>query len=107
MMINQAPAPGFHLRFVPFACLCSCLLLAGCRTAPPESPEASVKPGVNTSYLEPDLDVSRAVERFEREGREVYDQRAAIVARAGLRPGMRVADIGAGTGLFTFLFGAS
>ena len=65
--------------------------------------EASVNPGINESYLAPDLDPSKWVERFEREGREVYDHRLRIVETLGLRPGMRVADIGAGTGLFSRL----
>jgi len=34
----------------------------------------------------------------------VYVKRADIVAAAGVKPGMTVADIGAGTGLFTMLF---
>jgi ubiquinone/menaquinone biosynthesis C-methylase UbiE len=76
----------------------------GCRTAPVATSEASVQPGVNDAYLKPDLNLTQAVERFEREGREVYDRRAEILKVARLRPGMRVADIGAGTGLFTFPF---
>lgn len=39
--------------------------------------------------------------RFEREGREVHDHRAEIIAALALRPGMEIADVGAGTGLFT------
>jgi predicted methyltransferase len=38
---------------------------------------------------------------FEREGREAYDRRADILELLALTPGMAVADIGAGTGLFT------
>ena len=81
--------------------------ISGCK-APPHSapaasplPEQSVKPGINAEYLKPDLDVAQWVERFEREGREIYDHREAIVAAARVKPGMVVADIGAGTGLFT------
>lgn len=66
--------------------------------------ETSAKPGVNAEYLKPDLDVTQWVERFEREGREIYDHREAIVAAASLKPGMAMADIGAGTGLFTPYF---
>jgi predicted methyltransferase len=66
--------------------------------------EVSVKPGINAEYLKPDLDVTQWVERFEREGREIYDHREAIVTAARLKPGLVVADIGAGTGLFTPLF---
>ena len=63
--------------------------------------EQSVNPGINKSFLAPDLKVGAFVERFEREGREVYDHREAIVAKAALGKGKTVADIGAGTGLFT------
>src|SRR4051812_21671015 len=41
---------------------------------------------------------------LEHDGREVYDKRIQIVDAVGLRPGMTVADIGAGTGLFARLF---
>ncbi|MGE5153242.1 MAG: class I SAM-dependent methyltransferase [Bdellovibrio bacteriovorus] len=41
---------------------------------------------------------------FERPGREVFERRLQILAAARIEPGMRVADIGAGTGLFTSLF---
>lgn len=62
----------------------------------------SVKPGINDPFRDPN--VAEFVERFEREGREVYDQRAAIVAACALPAGAVVADVGAGTGLFTRLF---
>lgn len=78
--------------------------LVGCRSTPPAPAESSVKPDVNAEFLKPDLQVTKWLERFEREGREIYDQREAITQAIGLRPGMRVADIGAGTGLFTPLF---
>jgi predicted methyltransferase len=41
---------------------------------------------------------------LEHDGREVYDRRIQIVDAVGLAPGMTVADIGAGTGLFARLF---
>ena len=41
---------------------------------------------------------------LEHDGREVYDHRIQIVDAVGLAPGMTVADIGAGTGLFARLF---
>lgn len=69
-----------------------------------EQGAASVKPGINADFLKPDLDPTTWVERFEKEGREVYDQRHRIVSAMGLKPGSTVADVGAGTGLFTFLF---
>lgn len=63
--------------------------------------DESVNPGINDSFQNPDP--KSFVERFEREGREVYDNREAIVEKLGLEPGMVVADVGAGTGLFTRL----
>ncbi len=63
--------------------------------------ENSVKPGINDSFQDPNA--SQYVERFEREGREVYDQREKIIEACEIKPGMVIADVGAGTGLFTRL----
>ncbi len=105
---------GAMLKPVQAVLVLSCLFCAAC-SAPagpdsataPESPapvaqpaEASVKPGINDSFLDPELDVDAMVERFELESREVAAARDAIVAALDLRPGQEVADIGAGTGLF-------
>src|SRR5262249_47584715 len=49
-------------------------------------------------------DVERWKKGFESDDREVYRNRREIVAAAAVKPGMAVADIGAGTGLFTMLF---
>lgn len=62
------------------------------------------KEGPNDKFLKPDLDVPSWVERFEKPGREVYDKRKQIVAAARVKKGAAVADVGAGTGLFTMLF---
>lgn len=64
--------------------------------------ETSVSPGINRGYENPDW--QQWINRFERTGREVYDRRQAIVDASCVSPGMTVADIGAGTGLFTRLF---
>jgi ubiquinone/menaquinone biosynthesis C-methylase UbiE len=64
--------------------------------------EQSVKPGINDAFKDPAVD--EFVGRFEVESREVFTHRNAIVKACGLRPGMVVADVGAGTGLFTRLF---
>jgi predicted methyltransferase len=66
------------------------------------APEPSVRPGINAPYAHPD--VSQWIAVFEREGREIWDQREAIVAALNLKPGMVVADVGAGTGFFARLF---
>lgn len=68
------------------------------------SEEKSVKPGVNDNFLAADLDVSQWVERFESEGREVYALRNKVIETIGIKPGQSVADIGAGTGIYTGLF---
>jgi predicted methyltransferase len=70
----------------------------------PAEPEASVRPGANEQYLQPDTDVNAWLERFERGGREIFDQRQAILAATGVTAGQVVADVGAGTGLFSRLF---
>jgi len=62
--------------------------------------EANIRPGVNEKYLAPDLDIDHWKEIFEGESREIFRSRREIVGALGLEPGMRVADIGAGTGLF-------
>lgn len=64
--------------------------------------EQSVRPGINTYYMDPDW--QQWVNQFETPGREVYDRRFDILRASAVTPGMSVADIGAGTGLFTRLF---
>jgi SAM-dependent methyltransferase len=61
-----------------------------------------VGPGMNAYYQ--DADPEHWAEIFERSGREVFDRRFQVVAALGIEPGMRIADVGAGTGLYTMLF---
>jgi predicted methyltransferase len=61
---------------------------------------ATVETDVNDDY-EAQTNPDRWASRFEKEGREVFDHRDEILAALGLRQGMAVADVGAGTGLFT------
>jgi ubiquinone/menaquinone biosynthesis C-methylase UbiE len=64
--------------------------------------EKSVRPGINAKYQNPDVD--EAIKTFEGESREVFVKRHEIIAACHVKPGMVVADIGAGTGLHTRLF---
>lgn len=74
---------------------------AGCGTAPVET---SVRPGINTDFTDPKLDVDAMTKRFEAESREIFARRAAIARAVGLQPGAAVADVGAGTGIFVDFF---
>jgi tRNA A58 N-methylase Trm61 len=62
----------------------------------------SVKPGINDSFRDPDP--KEFLGRFEVESREVFARRREILAACEIQPGQTVADIGAGTGLFTRMF---
>ena len=64
-------------------------------------PEQSVRPGINKGFLDPNLDVQAWLARFEVESREVYKNRRTVLGALALKDGMRVADIGAGTGCFS------
>ncbi len=66
-------------------------------------PRQSVKPGINERF-KGDFAVGPWVERFESESREVFDYRQAILGALDLQPGNDIADIGAGTGCYTFMF---
>jgi predicted methyltransferase len=93
-------------RLQPLALLLA-LFLAACAAPAVAVEEASVKPGINADYLSPELDVEAMVQRFEVESREIYTSRAAIAAAVDLKSGQRVADVGAGTGLFLEPFAAA
>ncbi len=77
---------------------CSALLAAGAAWAQ----DKSVAPGINQPFI--DRPFEAWADSFHREGREVFDKRNEIVAASQVKPGMTVADIGAGTGLFARLF---
>jgi ubiquinone/menaquinone biosynthesis C-methylase UbiE len=83
-------------RAVAFAVLSSLIVLVA------RGQDKSVKPGINDPFKDPD--VAKFVGTFEGESREVFTARDKVVAACDLKPGMIVADVGAGTGLFTRLF---
>lgn len=58
--------------------------------------QESVKPGINRDWKSDNI--APLVERLEAESREIYHERAQLAALVGLKEGMEVADIGAGSG---------
>jgi ubiquinone/menaquinone biosynthesis C-methylase UbiE len=64
--------------------------------------EKSVAPEINKAFRKPDIADFQG--KFEKEGREAFEHREAIVKACNIREGMHVADVGAGTGLFTRIF---
>jgi predicted methyltransferase len=78
-------------------------VLACCAALAPAAAEEGARPEINRPYLV-DTDVERWKKGFESEAREVYAKRGEVLAAAGAKPGMAVADVGAGTGLFAMLF---
>jgi predicted methyltransferase len=77
---------------------------AAAEGGPEQAAPAAYPAQMNKKFTDPEADVGEFVKRFEADSRDVYVQRRAIVRAVGLRPGDAVADIGAGTGLFTMLF---
>ncbi len=82
--------------------LVAVLLATLMSVVPALAQEKSVKPGINDSFRDPDP--KEFLRRFEVESREVFARRREIVAACEIQPGQTVADIGAGTGLFTRMF---
>ena len=89
---------------IVFVFFCSFVAVPGvCQEAKPKNDD-SVKPGVNDRFLDPELNVDEWIQRFEIESREVFSGRKAVLNVCDLKPGMIVADIGAGTGFYSRLF---
>lgn len=84
------------------ALLAACLACAPAHAAPQPASQApaGARPELNDAYRSP-TKLRKWTRSFEREGREVRDRKADILADLPLKPGMVVADVGAGTGLYT------
>jgi len=96
-------------RAVSFVIPCGLMVFVGtgCQSPPgggvaKGTHEKSARPGINKPYEKPD--VATWIKRFESEKREVFRYRHKIVESVGVGRGDAVADVGAGTGLFTELF---
>ena len=85
-------------------CLAGTLALILVHPHAANAQKKSVNPGINKSFEDPN--VGDFVERFEKEGREVYDKRNEVVELCGVKEGTAIADVGAGTGMYSRLFAA-
>lgn len=91
-----------HAKYWTAAVSMGCILTVLTCHVTARGQEKSVRPGINDNFKNPDA--KQFVERFETESREVFAKRDEIAAACPIRPGQTVADIGAGTGLFTRIF---
>ena len=66
--------------------------------------EKSVKPGINDRFFAPNFNIDEWIGRFEVESREVFAGREAVLKACSIKPGYRIADIGAGTGFYSRMF---
>ncbi len=64
----------------------------------------SVRPGINDTYLSPDINPDAQNKGFTSENRETFANRSEVAAAVGLKPGMAIADVGAGTGIYEPVF---
>src|SRR5271169_5999837 len=79
------------------------LLLALAALSASAQPQPTITPTAKALNRSFDADASQWTERFEHEGRAIYDKRVEIQDAMNLKPGMDVADIGAGSGLMSRL----
>jgi len=66
--------------------------------------KASGPPPAADPYANEPVNVDVWLERLEVNSRELYSARMNVADALHLEPGMRVADVGAGTGLYTLIF---
>lgn len=78
--------------------------LFSCSEAPSDAPAGLPAGGETVPGAEDNINLDVWLERMEVGSRELYSARDAVVNAIGLKEGDVVADIGAGTGLYTLLF---
>ena len=71
--------------------------------APAAGQQSTITPTARELNKSFDADLKQWTDRFEHEGRAIYDKRYDILDALSLKPGMAVADIGAGSGLISRL----
>lgn len=77
--------------------------LAMAAASPWAASQQAITPAAKELNKSFDTDASQWTARFEHEGRAIYDKRHEILEAMRLKPGMDVADIGAGSGLIARL----
>lgn len=77
--------------------------VAGCGFSDQAGAPEDIAP-VGEPYPDEQVSLDLWLERLEVGSRELYSARAGVVDALHLSPGARVADIGAGTGVFSLLF---
>ncbi len=106
---RRMPSPGSaFFRIVLLAIPFLSPGLAGCPRPQAErsfAGEPSARPGINDAYRNADVD--KWLDRFESESREIYVNREQLLDLLNLRPGMDVADVGAGTGFMAMMMAES
>ena len=86
---------GCRVRLVsPIALIALAVVTDGC---------ARRRTGPNDAYQDPRVSAESWRQLFEGDDREIYRKRDLIVKLAAPQPGMTIADVGAGTGLFTMM----
>lgn len=103
---DKQERPSVQEHRIPRTCrylvLVLLLIVPRCTASKPvaSADRPSIPPDINAQFRDPNLEVQLWVNRWESESREIYASRSAIVEALDLKPGMSVADVGAGTGLF-------
>lgn len=87
-----------------FRLLAAWSLVAILGAGPALAQETNVSPAINQTFKSDALDVEGWAERFSGESREVFHARHDVVKAMALKPGEQIADVGAGTGIYTRLF---
>jgi predicted methyltransferase len=79
------------------------LAVAACGAKPEKAADEPAAPAADPYPYEP-VNVDLWLERLEVGSRELFSARMNVADAIGLEPGMRIADVGAGTGLYTLIF---
>ena len=90
------------LRVAALAALAAVLAAGALQPCNAQPTPAGADPRINERFYDPKP--GEWMPRFEGESREIYARRSDIVAATGVKAGMTVADVGAGSGFMAMLF---